>query len=869
MFVSPVVRPCPIPPSLDMLRSVHSSLDPHDTHLRHLIDQRSNRADVQGRFSAISEYSDTPSVYSRAFFSPKPSDNGDHQNYQSDYEYSSPTAHSHRSDRDRLNDHTSSVLDLDDDPRSSFASESFHDDPATYEDEENEPTARMSYLGPKMRFHSRAPWEMDDNTLEEEEEPEEGHRPFASGFPFRGNGARSANSGSSSPRPSFATSRPSGESSRSQLPPKQSFETINSQVSYPRGALYALAQESMSSNSLERPAPQKATLRNKFSYGRLRAEPPNVALPPSPIPSPARTPIHGRFPPSPRDNYQSAHSFDTPPRSTTTSFANKNQSAPSEDNVHPYANPDLASSAFESTEFPTDTNSSYQPPSRNDSSMTITESYTTDSMSKHGARSILTTDTSMNSILSKHRMSTIQAKSISSPVSVIGPQQTDVPTPESRYDQNMNMLPPGVNNLPGWTDRNAPPTFSLISLEEARAQRVRSSTVNPASRISTASGASTSSTPFPPGEFEVSNGTDPSPFGTLHSRARGRSISAGAKARNALQTIVGQVKPDRRDSEPFVAPQPNSSGQPGKSLKHKKSGFMRLFNGNKLQEKDERDSPPPVPSLPDGHAFNNYQHVQQISKSSAHRIPVPSLSPSLIESGSAQSSDSLASDWKPPMPSPRRTPPTLSINTIPQGSAVRSSSSAVEDRRSQTRPLPSFTLDRPWQNDQQPQSAPANVSEFPALKLRPISTLFSAQFGEHIVLNTEPRSSDETELDTPRSLSPNGPVTPWSHPRTSNEQALGSAGYDDQSSLVRSLQEQLNTSKKAWQRHIWELEGQVRDLKIELDDLKTTNNDEHCQSCGRGKIQKDAPLSALPGGSVVHRPRARTGTSSRFGNALP
>jgi hypothetical protein len=198
------------------------SPDSHVDHLRSLLDQRSTRVDIRGSFS---EYSDTPSVYSRPFFSPKSSDNSEYQDYPSPaFNIQSHT-----------NDYTSGMLDLDDldDPRSSFAhSEKINIDNTGYEDGDNNSTARMSYLGPKMRFHSRAPWELEDDTLGEEVEPE-GHRPFQSGFPFR---AKSTTSSSSSPRPSYTTSRPSGESSRSHVPPKRSFETINSQLSYQPGS---------------------------------------------------------------------------------------------------------------------------------------------------------------------------------------------------------------------------------------------------------------------------------------------------------------------------------------------------------------------------------------------------------------------------------------------------------------------------------------------------------------------------------------------------------------------------------------------------------------------------------------------------------
>jgi len=84
---------------------------------------------------------------------------------------------------------------------------------------------RMS-LGPKMRFHSRAPWELGDGGLQEESDPEY-TRSFSTlkkGLTF--SIAKSPESG-----------RASGESCRSQAKSKCSFETTSSQVSYPRGAL--------------------------------------------------------------------------------------------------------------------------------------------------------------------------------------------------------------------------------------------------------------------------------------------------------------------------------------------------------------------------------------------------------------------------------------------------------------------------------------------------------------------------------------------------------------------------------------------------------------------------------------------------------
>ena len=79
------------------------------------------------------------------------------------YAPSLPEPRSPITDRERLNIPTASSLDLDDDPRSSSELNSIHDgqDPdSPPQDPEDE--LRISIYGPKMRFHSPAPWEEDD-----------------------------------------------------------------------------------------------------------------------------------------------------------------------------------------------------------------------------------------------------------------------------------------------------------------------------------------------------------------------------------------------------------------------------------------------------------------------------------------------------------------------------------------------------------------------------------------------------------------------------------------------------------------------------------------------------------------------------------
>lgn len=654
-------------------------------------------------------------------------------------------------------------------------------------------------------------------------------------------------------------------------------------------SLSALAQESMSTTSLGRiaPHPPKETLRSKFSLGRLRPDTPTGPLPPTP--APLISPSHSSFSPS----------------SSTSERPQEIHSTPAYESTHPYANPDLVVSYAED-DVSTYHNSlgSHYASSRNDSNLTVTEAFSTDSMAKSSSQATLTPDSSINSITSKPRSSAILAKKISSPVPVINPPDLSA-TSDRSQDHSAHGLPPGVSSLVGWTERNTAPTFSLISLEEARAQRIRSATTSVEASRTSSSSSSRASSAFPVEDNDTSNtsqGSDGSPFGIIPSRVRGRSISAGSKAKSALQTIVGQPKADRREPELAAASaQPTGNGMStgGRSLKHKKSGFMRLFNGGKVQEKDERDDPPPVPSLPEhigGNSNNNssttsntsttYQAQQRVPKS-VQRIPVPSLSPSMYEVDPTPSNDSIASEgpsWKGSTLNQRRTPPILSIRTMPSvsgPSSARASVSAVVDTRGNNgnsrylhhldNPEDAPIARRPWATaEPQPQSAPAQVTEFPALRLRPVSTLFSAHFSEHLVpLDDGPRPPGSTnDPGTPRSAaSPLAPITP--PPLTlSPRGSSGSGGEKSPTAAGERQQLALSARTAAWQQQIWELEGQVRDLKAELEAATGRYGDEYCSHCGRGK---QAPVSLNPspvGGSVINRPRARTGTSSRFGKAI-
>ena len=147
---------------------------PNNDHIRQLLNQRhaSNSKPHHSPFPSVSDVSDSPSVYSRSPFTPRPFDKAEQSTRIPTFD-----------DQDR----ESSSLDLFDDTRTSYVTaRTTYDTEDTYGSrddlsltEDDEPEHRMSMLGIKMRFHSKAPWEAGGEDIPEEEEYERnsGDRP--------------------------------------------------------------------------------------------------------------------------------------------------------------------------------------------------------------------------------------------------------------------------------------------------------------------------------------------------------------------------------------------------------------------------------------------------------------------------------------------------------------------------------------------------------------------------------------------------------------------------------------------------------------------------------------------------------------------
>ncbi|RPD64882.1 hypothetical protein L227DRAFT_495206 [Lentinus tigrinus ALCF2SS1-6] len=888
----------------------------HDDHLKDLLGQRAARADLHGRYPSLSEFSDSPSVYSHAHFSPRPTDRPILDGHSQSFRFpQSPKVYTHSisdsprspiSDRERLAIPNASSLDLDDDPRSSAELNSLHEDEDdSPPEEEEEELPRISMYGPKMRFHSPAPWEEDDTdakSIVDEPPKRSKKKPDAGkkGWPL------------SKPIPE---PRPSNDSSRSGSGKgKQSFDAASTFSA--NGALAALAQASMSSTSLgmqqSHQSPQ--SLRDKLSLPRLRSRTPsNVGL------NEFRSPSH----PSPISRIATPPHADVYRDDSSLLGRSSTSSGPQHEYSHPYANPDLAR-PIDDLPPPSPAQMSFGA-IRSDSNATLTDTTPSSSVSQFRSTTTFsmtpgTSVTSMNPSLNESTSSRMGGKSIgiSSPMPVDksalhpdalgklnGYTQSPI-TPASALsplarNRDTTITMGGINAWESGGGGGGGGAFKLISLEEAQAQireRSRSHTAHP-----------TISSPYsgPSRPLVLETDIDPQRM-----QGRARSSSAGGKGKSMVETPRG--------------PGDSPISGPTRQVNRKKSGFMRLFNGK--ERVSPSSPPPPVPLYPnDAFAANPppppppSQYARPRQASTSHRVPVPSLSPSVLgdsvgsigsgsgspadsppesSTGSSSSASNGMREQQQQQLSARRKVPDLSIVTNPPSmnltvkapytAPLSAGSSSDLTHHHHLTPTTAVNRAEFRSNGSSPSSAPPTKADFVGLSIRPMSTLFTRELKE-LAVTDGTRPSLEVDTGTPTTattaISPLSPDFPGTKNlgyggRSSDEKSghhISIAQDDrDQSSVIQALQEQILSSRRMWQRQIWELEGQVRDLKAEVEELRAADGQsEYCMACGRGSVGRPSQDDASGGrqledlkkagvkvGGVVNRPRARTGVGSRF-----
>ena len=444
-------------------------------------------------------------------------------------------------------------------------------------------------------------------------------------------------------------------------------------------------------------------------------------------------------------------------------------------------------------------------------------------------------------VLLKRVVGNVQGKLISGPLSTIPGQKLGSQPGQDKGQLALSNQVPTVS-----------PTFNLISLQEAQAQaRERSRThMYPMPDA-----------PFLQNEPPSRNNAPALPSNT--GRMRSRTASASSKGKIEAP-VIGNPFPVPHSCTEDSAPN-GRSAPPPRTLKQKKSGFMRLFNG-KDKDKTRAPSPPPAPSV-------TAPSMPRTPKLSSARVPVPTLSPSLVPQSPLQLGSIVRGDGRENDPvglawdqeSVQQQVPALTIITTKDASPRNGpiSSQSLRTGTGGSSMISGLTPDRGLS----PASAPPLTTTFPGLSLRPISTVFSAHFADHIVSLDSP-STSTTQTDSSSTTAggsgSGGSLSPLATEPSFDEKHV--VPDDDPYVIIQQLQEQLRSTRKAWQHQIWELEGQVRDLRAEIDEMRLKElRGERCILCGRS----DEPDQSVGGHGIVDRPRARTGVGTMRFAAAP
>ncbi|KZW02560.1 hypothetical protein EXIGLDRAFT_415313 [Exidia glandulosa HHB12029] len=697
------------------------------------------------------------------------------------------------------------TVELDDHrrPRRFSSSSSPDGDRDTIDDEDDD--VRVSVMGPKLTLVSRAPWEPgggNADLLAEEDELDDTSSMLDQLSLFGGKGT-SARGRKLAPKDDVAPSpttqsggidwkRPfanTGSRSSSSTRPSREYRSpttsaVYSNVLGARSAaslsVYSVAStKDLTANAPPLPASSSTgtTPPNSAGGGAARQRPPKVR---------ARTTSAGTRSSVFSATSSHSHASDIPPMprvpfadspsGTTASFTDLE----SPTSLHPYANPDLLGDRDDDRLH------------RSESGITVTSSI----VMHDDSGSMLAPSISATS--STHGAPT---RSPRGPKSALTINAISTPLP----------APPGVlgaHNMSGWGAVPGSPSYSLISLEQAQ-QKVRERT---------RSVYSTATSPSSP-----ASGVFPPMPQMLPTRSR---------------TTSGVGDP-YFPPEPADAVTPSSAGPPpGKTVKPRRSGFMKLFKGSESSK--EKEQPPAVPAVP---AMPSRPTPQQ--QPSQRSLQSKASQPHMNQHARAMTSDHVSPT--------RRNPPSLSVTVTPSPQPVRPIRAFTVDAQMDDGGPPMYlggggptsksSLSPKVAAPAPPKSAPPTVAGFegPALKLRPVSTLFS-----HLPEN----------LFTPQP-SPQSPG--------SSDGALSPAPE-----LV-----------SGWQRQIAELESQVKDLRAQLSELRAGAP---CEHCGRGGATFGSPDKTPPapspghghghgghdnddwkaaGVSVVDRPRARTAGRDR------
>lgn len=668
--------------------------------------------------------------------------------------------------------------------------------------EDIDSTCRISVRGPTIRFHSRAPWETSDT----EEREESTYTLARLAAKAKGKSTTADGLVRTLARASPLISRQSVESGYSQESPKPSLEF--SSDGSPHRAILRHGSGHMPVSSILPliPIPSPSLPHNTEPYGEGTGSLSSYHSS-TEDGSSCTTRGHGGTSSTHHGSEVSHSSTDAISAYSRSSSRSSQECLPREDFVHPYANPNLiapySSNPSQRSKF-----------KRSDSITTVT-----DTISSKSTSSAIPRDSSEVSPISKDAQNSqrLRKKEISSPSIIL--HGTDInPAYLDRDAKFLSLHPPLRGSAsPGWIAHHHSPPVALISLEEAQArEKSRTASLHPGAAHSKAVDSTSHVPSSHPGELTATP-NNPNNLGRMSNsvRRRARSISASARAKTALHSVVGTTSHSERQDPGF-----SSSGTSGsRALKHKKSGFLRLFSG---RGEGDQPSPPPVPSLRDTYVPQSLcgQLSEEFPEGPLSRSP--ELHPDENQDPGRERTVHTTSKLLPP-------PLNIDIGTSSHFTSIPNFGPDVQSRPHDNNPHSGLSLPL-----NVPQSAPSTALDFQALQLRPVSSLFSSHFAEYVGGSDADTSLDSaTTSPTSNSGAVLSPLTPLSSRPSNDEPRHGVGVSGENPSVVKALQEQMLSANRAWQRQVQDLQQQVRNLQAKVEELRAADDKGYCEVCRR------------------------------------
>lgn len=627
--------------------------------------------------------------------------------------------------------------------------------------DEDGAASRLSVMGPKMKLLSKAPWEDGPPSGDIMEEAEEDISDTASIFGRKKSRERSRT----------VTNKAADESTKGWMSfsrnhrPGRDGSTMKDMISGPLSSTSSSSDYDTPSSPIQyhHPSspihPRQRTASSNTSQTRSESlvSSYTTASSWSGIPPSGPSPRSDRFPSSTpvspnHSNFKSVSQQTPPPRSESSDSPTPKSS---EEMVHPYANPEVYSSLSSATPYP-------KSPNRAE--------FLAADLHPNAVRggAAFARSESVNTITTSNSTATVVAPSSSTLSSVAFPVSPSVgaTTSGTTGSSSASMMRKDSSNLSGMHAYPGSPAYNLISLEQAQEKiRGRSKSgggPSPIKSYSTYSQDAFGSEPLSTRKMSMPGGSA-SPYSS--------SSSLATQAAPPLpDRSLGRVLPaEHGDSPPLPAIPSSQSTTPtqvqpspagGKTLKPKRSGFLRMLRNNDRDKSKERGA-----AMSEGFEVVS---TRSISSMAEIGLGIGGVNPS------SSGTDSGSRPPVPSVPAQYRQEHKTSAQAQSQNTSATSNVSLTGSLSSSLRgrgsvpsivahspSLTSVSEQKPSKTSLRKRSAPTlglpslsagEQQEVPSLQLRPVSSLFSSGLPLDLMTPSSPSTSDSAPpLDNEKS----------------------------------------------------------------------------------------------------------------------